>query len=174
MKKGILLFVLTSCFFLPTFAQKNQDFILTLRKDTVFGKISINPEDTHITFTHNRKRVYFHPKTLQAFGIKKKDGGYKMYKSITNLRGKSMFVEILDEGPVKLYKYNKSEEIATSRYRKNLYYIGRSDKKLSTLTPDTYTRTMKVLLKDHPTLLAKADKISYNEVPDLVASYNQQ
>jgi len=174
MKKVILFIVLTSCILTTSFGQKNQDFILTLRKDTIFGKISISPEDQHITFKHKRKRVYFHPKTLQAFGVKEKKGGYKMYKSITNLKGRSMFVEILDEGPVKLYKYNKSEEVAKTKYRKNLYYIGLSDETLSTLTPETYTLTMKVLLKDHPSLLAKAEKISYNQVPDLVASYNQQ
>lgn len=174
MKKGILLCVLMSCFLTLSFAQKDQDYILTLRKDTVFGKIKLNSEESHITFTHHRKRVYFHPKTLQAFGIKNKEGDYKVYKSITNLRGKSMFVEVLDEGPVKLYKYKKSEEIAQVKHRKDFYYIGRSDQRLATLTPDTYTRTMKVLLKDHPILLAKADKISYQQVPELVASYNQQ
>ncbi len=174
MKKRILLLVLLSGFLTVSFAQKNKDYILTLRKDTVFGKISLNPADQHITFTHHRKRIYFHPKTLQAFGIQNKDGSYRMYKSITNLRGKSMFVEILDEGPVKLYKYNKSEEVAQVKRHRKLYYIGRSDQRLATLTPDTYTRTMKVLLKDHPTLLAKAEKISYNQVPELVASYNRQ
>lgn len=174
MRKKHLLFLCLFGICTVSFAQKNQDFILTLRKDTIFGKIHLNQKESHITFTHKRKRVYFHPRTLQAFGVKKKNGTYQVYKSITNGRGKSMFVEVLNEGSVKLYKYQKTQIVAQVQYHKDLYYIGHSDKKLSTLTPDTYTRTMKILLKDHPQLLAKADKIAYHQVPDLVASYNQQ
>ena len=69
MRKELLLFVLCCCINTICFAQKNKDFILTLHKDTIFGQVKTNAENDHITFTHQRKRIYFHPKTLQAFGI---------------------------------------------------------------------------------------------------------
>lgn len=173
-KEIILLFVLCFGICSINFAQKNKDFILTLHKDTLFGRVKINLENQHIAFTHQRKRVYFHPKTLQAFGIyQKKEKTYQVYKSITNARGQSMFVEVLNEGKVKLYKYEKRERIAATKYHKELYYVGRTDKKLVTMTPDSYERTMKVLVKDYPSLLTQIDHISYNEVPQIIASYNE-
>ena len=90
MRKKLLIIVLCCSFSFIGFAQKNKDFILTLHKDTVFGQIKINPEEEHITFTHQRKRIYFHPKTLKAFGIyKKATKAYRVYKSITNARAVS-------------------------------------------------------------------------------------
>ena len=173
MKKGTLLLLFLCCLCSITFAQKNKDFILTLHKDTIFGKIKFVPESTHITFTHKRKRIHFHPKTLDAFGILSKNGTYRFYKSITSAQGVAMFVEVIDQGPVKLYKYRKRDEIAKSNFIREFYFIGRNDEKLVTMTPDSYERTMKVLVKDHPKLLNKMDKVSYQEVPQIIASYNQ-
>lgn len=174
MRKEILLFVLCCCMSAICAAQKNKDFILTLHKDTIFGQVKINLKNDHIAFTHQRKRVYFHPKTLQAFGIyNKTEKDYRLFKSITNALGKSMFVEILNEGKVKLYKYQKDEIIAEAKYHKEFYYIGRTDKNLVTMTPDSYERTMKGIVKDHPKLLTQIAHISYKEVPQIIASYNQ-
>lgn len=167
-----LLFFASLCTF--AIAQKNKDFILTLNKDTIFGKVVINPSVDHITFTLKRKRIYFHPKTLKAFGVYDKKKGYKYYKSITNARGTSLFVEILEEGPsFKLYKYMKKERVANGHYTKNLFYIGRNDEKLTTITPDSYENAMKVLVRDHPNLLTKVERLSYQEVPTIVASLNE-
>ena len=174
MRKEMLFFVLCCYFSLPCFAQKHKDFILTLHKDTIFGQVRTNSEADHITFIHQRKRIYFHPKTLQAFGIYKKESkGYQVFKSITNARGQSMFVEVLNEGKVNLYKYQKNEIIAQAKYHKELYYIGHSDNKLIPMTPNSYARTMKVLVKDYPNLLTQLEHISYNEVSQIIASYNQ-
>ena len=174
MRKEILLFVLCCCISTINFAQKNKDFILTLHKDTIFGRVKINPENQPISFTHQRKRIYFHPKTLQAFGIyQKKEKTYQVFKSITNARGQSMFVEVINQGKLKLYKYKKSEIIAEARYHKEWYYIGRTDQKLVTMTPDSYEQTMKGIVKDYPSLLTQIEHISYNEVPQIIASYNQ-
>lgn len=174
MKKGTLLLLFLCCLSSIIFAQKNKDFILTLHKDTIFGKIKFVPDSPHITFTHKRKRLYFHPKTLEAFGIfSKKSNNYRIYKSISSNRGSSMFVEVIDEGPVKLYKYVKKDGLANSNYIREFYFIGRDDEKLLTMTPDSYERTMKVLVKDHPKLLDKMEAVSYKEVPNIIASYNQ-
>ena len=174
MRKEILLFVLCCCMSVSCFAQKNKDFILTLHKDTIFGQVKINPKNDHIAFTHQRKRVYFHPKTLQAFGIYNKvEKDYRLFKSITNALGKSMFVEVLNEGRVKLYKYQKDEIIAEAKYHKEFYYIGRTDKNLVTMTPDSFERTMKGIVKDHPKLLTQIEQLSYKEVPQIIASYNR-
>jgi len=84
-----------------------------------------------------------------------------------------MFVEVIDQGKLKLYKYKKSEIIAETRYHKEWYYIGRTDQKLVTMTPDSYERTIKGIVKDYPSLLTQIEHISYNEVPQIIASYNQ-
>ena len=173
MRKGILVTLFVISWSILGISQNNQDFILTLHKDTIFGKVKVYPQEEYIIFTHRRKKIYFHPKTLQAFGIYNKDKTYTLYKSIINARGNSIFVEIINEGPVKLYKYNRKKEEAISRYFKDLYFIGKSDTKLSTMTPETYTRTMRVLVKDYPNLLNKVEKISYHEVPQMVELYNQ-
>lgn len=175
MTKRIYLLLFFACICTLAIAQKNKDFILTLSKDTIFGKVSISPESAHITFQHKRKKLYFHAKTLNAFGIYNKKDGYKYYKSIKNGLGNSIFVEILDEGPfIKLYKYAKREKIENNYHTRNLYYIGRSDKKLSTITPASYEHAMRVLVKDHPDLLTEIERISYKEVPNIVASLNEQ
>ncbi len=173
MTKRFVLLTFLSCICAFVFAQKNKDFILTMNQDTVFGKVTLNTSVAHITFKHKRKRVYFHPKTLKAFGIYDKNTGYKYYKSITNARGTSMFVEVLVEGSFKLYKYEKTEMIANSKYTKNLYYIGRTDERLSTITPDSYENAIKVLVRDHPTLSVEAEQSSFQEFPNLIASLNQ-
>lgn len=173
MKKRIYLILFITSICTLAFAQKHKDFILTLNKDTIFGNVTLNTSVAHITFTHKRKRVYFHPKTLKAFGIFDKKKGYKYYKSITNNRGTAMFVEVLDQGPIKLYKYQKREKIANAEYSKSLYYIGRSDEALSTITPNSYEQTMKALVKDHPALLTQVERISYQQVPNIIASLNQ-
>lgn len=173
MTKKILLLTLISCICTFVFAQKNKDFILTLNQDTVFGNVTLNTSAAHITFKHNRKRVYFHPKTLKAFGIYDKKDGYKHYKSITNARGTSMFVEVLSEGSFKLYKYQKTEIIADAKYTKNLYYIGRTEERLSTITPDSYENAIRALVKNYPTLSIEAKNSSYQEFPNLIASINE-
>jgi len=173
MKKRFLLLTFFSCIFTIAFAQKNKDFILTLNKDTIFGNVTLNAGEEHITFKYKRKRVYFHPKTLKAFGVYDKKSGYKYFKSITNIRGTSMFVEVLTEGSFNLYKYEKIETIADRKYTKNLYYIGRTDGLLSTVTPDSYEKVLKALVKKHPMLSTKAETSSYREFPNVVASINQ-
>lgn len=172
MTKRILLLTLISCICTFAFAQNKKDFILTLSKDTIFGNIILNATAAHITFKHKRKKVYFHPKTLKAFGIYDKKSGYKYYKSITNARGTSMFVEVLSEGSFKLYKYQKTEIIADAKFTKNLYYMGRTEKRLSTITPDSYSNAIKALIKNYPTLTTSAEKTSFQEFPNLVASLN--
>lgn len=173
MTKKLLLLTFISCICTFAFAQKNKDFILTLNQDTIFGNVTLNSSVAHIIFKHKRKKVYFHPKTLKAFGVFDKAEGYKYYKSITNARGTSMFVEVLTEGSFNLYKYQKTKVTANAKYTKNLYYIGRTDEKLSTITPDSYENAIKALVKTHPVLSTKAENSSFNEFPNLVASLNQ-
>lgn len=173
MTKRFVLLTFLSCICTFAFAQKNKDFILTLNQDTLFGKIILNASVEHITFKYKRKRVYFHPKTLKAFGVYKNGNGYKYYKSITNARGTSMFVEVLTEGILNLYKHEKTEIRANAKYTKNLYYIGRTDERLSAITPDSYEHAIKVLVREHPTLSREAENASYQEFPSLVASLNE-
>ena len=71
-------------------------------------------------------------------------------------------------------RYKKSKIIAQVKYYKEYYYIGHSDKKLVTMTPDSYEKTMEVIAKDHPSLLTKIEHISYQDVPEIIASLNQQ
>ncbi|MEM6320783.1 MAG: hypothetical protein AAF960_24165 [Bacteroidota bacterium] len=174
MKKGILLSIMVTALTLVASAQEGQDYILTLRKDTIFGKIKFNTRESHITFMHKRKRIHFHPKTLPAFGIYDKKKGYRCYKAITNAVGKSMFVEVLNEGKVKLYKYKILADFQHGTHQRDYYFIGRSDNKLVTLTPRSYSVAMRALIKDYPELIPELERTSYQQVPNLVASINQQ
>ena len=173
MRKEILFLAICFCLTTICFGQKHKDFILTLHKDTLFGKVKMSVSNPHISFTRQRKRVYFHPKTLQAFGLYDKvKKTYKIYKAITNRRGKSMFVEVINEGKVKLYKYKNQEGV--TKIHQEYYYIGYSDQQLFTIRPNTYEKTVKVFVSDYPNLVAKVAQSSYQEVPQIIASYNRQ
>ena len=175
MKNNLLLTVALIAFVsVSAAAQNEKDFILTLNRDTIFGKVSIQHETDFITFKHKRKKVYFHPKTLQAFGIYHRKQGYQIYKSIKNAKGEHLFAETITQGEVQLYRYTECVVKNYGRAYKTVYYIGYSDDKLVSVTPRTYEATMRVLVKDRPNLEHLAANLSYDEVPMLVASYNQQ
>lgn len=115
MKYKILIISLLYSFPLLLFAQSNPDYILTMQKDTLFGTIKNNLDWESITFVHHKKKVYFHAATIQYFGIYRA-GKYLRYKSIKDKDGTDLFVQILNEGKIKLYK-------ATEQYQRFAKFI---------------------------------------------------
>ena len=41
------------------------------------------------------------------------------------------------------------------------------------MSPNTYTQAMKEIVKDYPDLLDRVEKITYNEVPQMIEAYNR-
>ena len=164
---GLLLSVLSI-----VIAQKNKDYILTLRKDTLFGKIKTNFQSELITFIYKRKKVYFHPSTIKSYGIYDRRK-YLRFKSIKNSSGDWLFVQILDEGKVKLYRYKRYVTTTEATYLKDLYYIGRSDDRLISIKRETFEQVMKGLILHHPSLLPQVNESTFKDVPAIVASYNR-
>ena len=160
-------------FFLPLLliAQKNQDFILTMQKDTLYGKIKLNLKTNVITFDYQGNRVSFEAKTIDNFGIFRK-GQTHVYKTITNDWKEEVFVEVLAEGTLNLYRYdtsgNKHYEEDAFDYR---YYLSESNEGYIRVTPRSYKNVLKKIVKNQPYLLAQ--KIGYEDVPRIVGEYNK-
>lgn len=172
MKQRLTLFLLLILLPILGFSQQNKDFILTLNQDTLFGKIKINLKSDLITFIHNKKRINFHAKTINSFSIYHA-GNYKHYKTVCTANGKELFVQILKEGKLNLYKLQQNATDFYSYKLDNKYLVGSSDKNLITVTPNSFERFLKVLVKDHPTLVAQLDKTKFKDVPEIIASYNR-
>lgn len=172
MKKGILLFGLLLGFATFTMAEQPKDFILTMNKDTLYGKIKPFLRSSYIVFEYQKKKLYFRAPTLHFFGIYK-DGTYHYYKSIKNKDGKSIFAEILEEGKLKLYSHRVNEPHLPIPHQKPHYYIGNSDDKLVAITSNSYTHQLTYFVKDNPQLLTELREGNFKDVPKIVGVYNK-
>lgn len=171
--KRILLLAFMCSLPLLLLAQDNQDYLLTMNKDTLFGKIKINPHWETITFVHHKKRVNFHATTIQYFGIYK-DGKYQHYKSINDIDGTDFFVEILSEGKIKLYKAAEQYfRFARFEHFEVIYYVGSSDDELVPMSELEFNIFIKNIAKEFPHLAQELEQLSFGEFPKLVAMYNR-
>ena len=170
MKKGILLVGFMLVFTLIGTAQKNQDFIISLTKDTIFGKVYLH-DAPKVTFKHQRKKIQFHPSSIGYFGIYE-DGQYQMYKSIKNAKGFAAVVKVLSEGKLKLYEYKKKYNFQNPT-SSSTYMIGFSDDKLFTLSTAYFNAVIKGLIEDEPSILTQLATTEYQKIPELVNAYNK-
>lgn len=152
-------------------AQENRDYILTLQKDTIFGKIVEREGKEPITFIHNKLKVYYHPSTIQSFGVFR-ENRYQRYKSLRSKEGQTFFVEILGQGKVNLYKYTELNIIKKAQVKRYVYMIDTHDHELIIFSSSTYQRILGTFLKEYPSLVAQLANCSYHEVPILIEQYN--
>lgn len=172
MKNKIRLIYLFFCFPLFLFAQSNPDYILTMQKDTLFGNIKNNLDWESITFVHRKKKVYFHAGTIQYFSIFR-NGAYLKYKSIKDTNGNNLFVQILSEGKIKLYKAAEQyHRFAKFIHFETVYYVGPSDKDLVAMSELDYAIFIKNITKEFPELAPELKLLSFENLPKLVARYN--
>ena len=167
MNKVILLL---GIFFFLSFAlpaQEGKDFILTLRKDTLYGKIKLNLKANMLTFDYRGNKVSFQAKTIEEFGIFRK-GQTHVFKTITNNRDEEIFVEVLAEGTLNLYRYftsgNSLYEEDTVGYR---YYLNKLNEGYIRVSPRSYKNILKKMVKNQPYLLAQ-----FEDVPRIIQAYN--
>jgi len=151
------------------FAQEEKDFFLTMQGDTLYGKIKLDRRSNTIAFQYQGDKITFHASTIESFGIYKK-GKYRTYKTIQNNNKKEVFVEVLTEGALNLYRYNTSGD---ERYQKEdsfRYFICEEDTVVMRVTPKSYKVILKRCCKDQPQLLTQ--RIDYQDVPRIIKAYN--
>jgi len=161
---GVLLFLSVSLF-----AQKGVDYIVTLTKDTVYGKVRFNPYTNVINFSYHGDKMNFHASTIEHFGIIRK-GKLHTYTSIVNDWKETVFVEVLTKGKLHVYLYDTSGNDHYSRKDPYRYYVGKSKSTLLRVSPRSYRNALGLLISDHPRLLAQAKQ--YEDVPKIIQSYN--
>ena len=168
MKKGILLISFMVIAITTSLAQKNQDFIISLTQDTIFGKVYLS-DASNVTFKYHKKKLHFHPASIGNFGIYE-DGIYQIYKPIKNAKGAFAIVKVVHNGKLKLYEYQRRHQAFG---KESFYMIGYTDQKLVTLSPTTFDKTISGFLQDAPNLLVQLATANYHHIPELIAAYNQ-
>lgn len=150
---------------------KNKDFIITMNKDTLYGKIKFDPKANIVYFHYQGDKILFNAATIDNFGINRK-GVTHVYKSITNDWKEEVFVEVLSEGKINLYRYDTSgNDLYKDDAFKYRYYISSQQKNyLVRVTPRSYKSILKMRLENQPDLLLQ--NITYEDVPAIIAAYN--
>ena len=107
MKKNFILIGILLSLSVSLLAQNGVDYIVTLAKDTVYGKVRFNPSTNVIVFSYHGDKMNFHASTIEHFGIFRK-GKLHIYTSIVNDWKETVFVEVLTEGKLNVYLYDTS------------------------------------------------------------------
>lgn len=171
MKKEHLLSWIFCFISLLGYAQQKQDYILTLQQDTLYGRILTKPYGlAPITFIYGRDRMTYHPSSIQFFGIYR-DKEFCHFKTLRSDEGKAIFVQILLDKPLKLYKYKEEHLLINATLKRYVYFMGLTDDQLITLSSSNYQRILSNFLKEKPILLSKLANVSFGEVPQLLAQY---
>jgi len=160
---------------LTAFSQKNQDFIINLNGDTLWGKIKLPARSQLLTFKVDKTKVQFRPNSLLLFGIynkNKKD--HIIYRSIRTFKNEKKFLLVLAEGDLQLFeeKRYKSSNRGLSIY--TIYYVGRTRESLQLMTPYTYEEVMQHFLKDRTQIAQKLDQATFYDIPELVKAFNEE
>ena len=128
MKKGILLGWVFWGLFQLGYAQEKKDYLLTLQQDTLYGKILTESYGSApITFIYGKNKMIYQPSSIQFFGIYR-DKNYRHFKSLTSEGGKSIFVQIMVNGPIKLYKYSEEHIHINTTQKRYVYFFGSADR----------------------------------------------
>ncbi len=148
-------------------AQEGKDFILTMHKDTLYGKIKLDLKTNILTFEYQGDKVSFKARTIDQFGIFRK-GQTHVYKTITNDWNEEIFVEVLVEGTLNLYRYFTS---GNALYKKDAvgyrYYLNKANEGYIRVTPRSYKNILQKMVKNKTYLLAQ-----FEDVPMIIQAYN--
>ncbi len=148
-------------------AQEGKDFILTMHKDTLYGKIKLDLKTNILTFEYQGDKVSFKARTIDQFGIFRK-GQTHVYKTITNDWNEEIFVEVLVEGTLNLYRYFTS---GNALYEKDAvgyrYYLNKENEGYIRVTPRSYKNILQKMVKNKTYLLAQ-----FEDVPMIIQAYN--
>lgn len=173
MKKDSLLI----CFFCSLsfigYAQQEADYLLTLKQDTLYGKILSKPYGlAPITFVYGGHKMNYHPTSIQFFGLFR-NKTYQHFKTIRSEKGQAFFVQIMANNGIRLYKYKEEHVYPNNTLGRYVYLMGPTDDQLTTLSSSNYQRILNEFLKEEPALLAQLENTSFKEVPQLIEQYNK-
>ena len=172
MKKAISLSVFLFITSLLLEAQIHGDYIVTLKEDTIYGEIKYKPFSKQMVFHYNKRKFVFNPGSLKFFGTYR-NGQYQHYKTLRPTGWELIFVQVLTEGKLNLYHYHHLDERYPPPHVRRLYFLGPTDKKLATISTRSYGPVIKFMFKDYPSISGKASRSTFDEVPGIVAAYNQ-
>jgi len=170
-KNSLLIWIFCGLSFIG-FAQKKADYLLTMKQDTLYGKVLTASNGlAPIQFVYGGHRMNYYPTSIEFFGVFR-DNNYRHFKTLRSRRGQAFFVEIMVNDYMKLYKY-KEEHInyktTTIRY---VYLVGPSDDKLTVLSSSTFQSTLGKFLKEKPNMLTALRETTFHELPQLIRHYN--
>ena len=172
MKRNFTLSLISLLFPLFLFAQQGKGFILTMKQDTLYGKVRINNKLDGISFQYEGKKVELHASTITYFGLKK-NGTTRIYKTLINNWEEYIFVEVLAEGKLNLYHYDTAGNDRYTRSDPYRYYIGSSNIYPIRMSPRSYRSLMKMMVRiveEEPELLGQL--ADYEDVPRIIRKYN--
>jgi len=172
MTKNFTLFSILLLLPLCLCAQKDNGFILTMKQDTLYGKVRINNKLDGISFQYEGKKVELHASSITYFGVKKK-GTTRIYKTLINNWEEYIFVEVLTEGKFNLYHYDTAGNDRYTRSDPYRYYIGSSNIYPIRMSPRSYRSMMKMMVRiveEEPELLGQL--ADYEDVPRIIRKYN--
>ena len=172
MKKYHLLFL--ALFLLARLqAQKQQDYIISMKRDTFYGKIKLFSYSNKIVFKNKETKAIFYPEMVLSFGIyKKEQQEYVLFKPIRTYGQQKVFLKVLSEGSLKLYEHVKHEVSRTGVSVNTYYYLGRTKESLQLLVPDYYEPVLGYFFKDNITLTKQLSQTTFYDIPELVSQFN--
>jgi len=154
------------------YAQQKGDYLLTLKQDTLYGKIVTNSNGlAPITFVYGGHKMNYHPPSIQFFGVFR-NKRYQHFKTLKSKNGQAFFVQIMVNNGIKLYKYTEEHIYFNSILERYVYLMGPTDDELMTLSSSNYQRILGDFLKEKPFLLAQLENTSFEKVPQLLEQYN--
>lgn len=174
-KHTFFILFLLSLFSADVFAQKTQDFIIDLNRDTLWGKIKLPARSQVLTFKIDKTKVQFRPNSLLLFGIySKKKEDHTIYKSIRTYKGEKKFLKVLAEGSLQLFEEKRYKSNNRGLYVSTIYYVGRTSESLRLVNPFTYEQVMQNFLKDSPRTTQKLNQATFYDIPELVKVFNEE
>lgn len=155
------------------FAQKQQDFIINLNSDTIWGKIKIPNHSQKITFKTADSKAIFQPNSLLVFGIyNKRKQDHTIYKSVRRNKTEKVFLKVVHQGKLQLFEEKQIRTNRRSSYQQIFYYMGRTEESLHLMIPNYYEAVMEHYLKEQPLLASKLKQSTFYDIPNLVLAYN--
>lgn len=124
-----------------------------------------------ITFVHQKQKITFHPTTIQSFGVFNGEA-YQIYETLSSEKGQAIFVEVVAKGKANLYKYVEKRIATNSTQDRYVYFFGTSKEELTVISSSNYRRILGAFLSGHPSLIEQLERTAFDEIPNLIQSYN--
>ena len=174
-KLTLLVLTLLLLFSSDVLSQKNQDFIIDLNQDTLWGKIKLPARSQVLTFKIDKTKVQFRPNSLLLFGIyNKHQKDYIIYRSIRINKKDKQFLKVIAEGDLQLFEEKLYRSSSRGLYVGTIYYVGRNKESLYFTNPYTYENVMTLLLRERPVIAQRLEQATFYDIPELVKAFNRE